>query len=637
MADKDHIRHAVGLLLLVAFQMPLLSAGINRDSLARELHKVPENSEIRAELLYQLSISYRKDIPDEAILYGEQLLELAKRLESAELLYQGHMSTGVAYAIRGNAPETALQHFINALDIAKRDTGQEWGLRRVKSRINIAGVHWQMENIGQALAYAYENTAQLKDMAEPLTLADAYRSIALMHRTAENFDSTFLYLQQALDIYMAQKASYREASTLISLASTYQQTGLHEKARQLLYQAQAYAYHHQDSTLLWDTYEGLADAHLRLNRPDSAEFYARTLLSASQRGGLLPEIASGYHSLSELFTATHQPDSALYYFRQYAEVREQLINEEKTRAIQEMDTRYQAKEKALEIRSLREQYGQASFINTLLLIISILFLFLLAVIAFFNYRLRRRQEELESLNEEVVEINAKLLALMNEKKHMVSLIAHDIRNPLSLLQLNTHARAGGFALSEEERQEILKEMEQATTDIDHASLKIMEVENKTASQILIQNVNFDIVQAIKESVREFTPFAHSKSLSLQFHSNQGRAFLTGDPFLFRHIIANLLSNAIKYSPQNKTVEVTFLKKDSEALFSIKDEGPGLSQEQQQQLFQRGHTFHPGQAGGERSLGEGLYLTHRYIESMGGKISVDSSPGQGSTFSVRFPV
>ena len=636
MAQKDPIYILFCLLLFFSLPLSLAAADINRDSLIQALKKVPEKSEARAKILQQLSKSYREDAPDESIFYGEELIGLAALLEDPELLYQGHMSTGVAYAVKGEDLETALQHFIDALNIAKNGKGKKWKLRQVKSRINISGIHWQLETIEPALAYAYQNVAQLEAMEEPLTLADAYRTVALIQRTAENYDSTFIYLNKALEIYEAEEARNGKAFTLITLGTTYQHIGLHEQAQQILYRAQLHARLYEDSLLLRDTYQGLSKAHLKLNRIDSAEYYARALLSLARQRGLLPELADGYELLSDLFTVTNQPDSALYYYRLYAEVKTKLTGEEKARAIQEIDTKYQAQEKARENRLLREQFALANFRNTLLLISLLLFFLLIAIIAFFNHRLRRRKGELEKLNEATILMNSSLLALMNEKKHMVSLIAHDIRNPLSLIQLNTHALAQAETADEEERNEILAEIEQATADIDRASLQIMEVENKAGSHINIQNITFDPKPVLIESIREFKPFARSKSISLQFQASPNHGFITGDPFLFRHIIANLFSNAIKYSPPHKKVEVSFHTSDDEVAFTVKDGGPGLSRQEQNQLFQQGTTFHPGLAHGERSLGEGLYLTHRYVEAMGGKISVESQPGQGASFTVFFP-
>ncbi len=636
MAQKNFTYALLCSLLMFLFLCePGMAADVNRDSLIQVLKDAPANSFQRAQILQQLSASYHQDAPDESIFYGEELIHLAGALGSSELLYLGKMSTGVAYAIKGNFPETALRHFIDALDIAKKERGEEWELRRVKSRINIAGVHWQLENIGPALAYAYENVAQLKSMDDPLTLADAYRTVALMHRTAEDYDSTFIYLNKALEIYEAEEEHHRRAFTLITLGNTYQKTGLYEKAQQVLYQARQHALLHQDATLLRDTYQGLSSTYLQLNRVDSAEYYARQLMEVASENGLLPELAESYKLLSELFTTTNQLDSALYYHQLYAKMREQVIGDEKAKVIQEMDTKYQAQEKARENRQLRQQYALARFRNTFLAVSSILFLLLVAAISFYYYRLRRKNAELKKLNEEISSMHSGQVTLMNEKRHMVSLIAHDIRNPLSLIQVNTHTLAHSAGLDNEEQKNILAEIEQATNDIDRATLKIMEVENKTQSPITIRSAPIDLVLALKESIREFTPFARSKSIDLIFASHNEQGAITGDPFLIRHIIANLLSNAIKYSPPGKKVELSFRDNGKEVAFSVKDYGAGLSQKEQRQLFQKGTTFYSVYNNSGRSLGEGLYLTRRYVEAMGGKITVESQPGQGALFTVGF--
>jgi signal transduction histidine kinase len=102
------------------------------------------------------------------------------------------------------------------------------------------------------------------------------------------------------------------------------------------------------------------------------------------------------------------------------------------------------------------------------------------------------------------------------------------------------------------------------------------------------------------------------------------------------VLDNLLSNAIKYSKHRKKIWVEMQSTESWTACDVRDEGPGLSQEDQAKLFQRGVPLTPKPTGGESSTGYGLAVALELIEKLGGKISCKSVLGQGSCFSFCLP-
>ena len=99
---------------------------------------------------------------------------------------------------------------------------------------------------------------------------------------------------------------------------------------------------------------------------------------------------------------------------------------------------------------------------------------------------------------------------------------------------------------------------------------------------------------------------------------------------------NLFSNAVKYSPPGKRIWVEVVAQQNEVVCSVRDEGPGLSQEDQAKLFQRGATLTPKPTGGEPSAGYGLAVAKQLIEKVGGTIWCESVLGKGACFSFRLP-
>jgi signal transduction histidine kinase len=102
------------------------------------------------------------------------------------------------------------------------------------------------------------------------------------------------------------------------------------------------------------------------------------------------------------------------------------------------------------------------------------------------------------------------------------------------------------------------------------------------------------------------------------------------------VLDNLLSNAIKYSPPGRTIQVLVEGDGDWVVCGVRDEGPGLSPEDQARLFQRGARLTPRPTAGEPSTGYGLAVAKELVESLGGQIWCESAVGQGSCFAFRLP-
>lgn len=102
------------------------------------------------------------------------------------------------------------------------------------------------------------------------------------------------------------------------------------------------------------------------------------------------------------------------------------------------------------------------------------------------------------------------------------------------------------------------------------------------------------------------------------------------------VLDNLISNAVKYSPPGKRVWVQVCNEPGHAVCTVKDEGPGLTIEDQGRLFQKGVRLSATPTGGESSSGFGLFIAKRLVERMGGSLWVETAPGQGCQFSFRLP-
>jgi len=125
------------------------------------------------------------------------------------------------------------------------------------------------------------------------------------------------------------------------------------------------------------------------------------------------------------------------------------------------------------------------------------------------------------------------------------------------------------------------------------------------------------------------------NLKLEINAMPGIGRFTADERRLRQILFNLLSNAIGFSPPNGIVTLTAERRPDAVVFTVTDRGPGISPEQKDKVFEWFETDSKGSE--HRGTGLGLSLVRSFVELHGGTVTIDSTPGQGTTVTCVFPV
>ncbi|MDD1429431.1 HAMP domain-containing histidine kinase, partial [Dolichospermum sp. ST_sed9] len=218
----------------------------------------------------------------------------------------------------------------------------------------------------------------------------------------------------------------------------------------------------------------------------------------------------------------------------------------------------------------------------------------------------------------------------------VTMLSHDIRNPLNtillaagLLQkynedLTNDGRINHFQL-------IRKAIKDVSNLLDEASL----ISKSDSGKLPYKPQIFNLEKLCYELIEQAQLFAQEKQLNLIFTSSEHCFEFWGDESLLKHIINNLLNNAIKYSIPGGTVFFELIKQEKDIILRFQDQGIGISEEDQKQLFQ---PFHRGEnVGIIPGTGLGLTIVKQSIQDHGGDITVNSQVGVGSTFTVTLPI
>lgn len=244
-----------------------------------------------------------------------------------------------------------------------------------------------------------------------------------------------------------------------------------------------------------------------------------------------------------------------------------------------------------------------------------------------------QQKDIRQKNEQLMNRNAQLLALNEDKNNLVNILAHDLRSPLNnILGLSGIMINESEKLSDDQKGYLDKigvtanRMNQMITKILNPST--LENNNK---EILKEEVNID--QLVEDLVSRYRPAAINKDIEIEVIKPLNHLTLETDHMLLFLVLENLLSNAVKFSPADTIVSLKVDKKESHIIFEVNDQGPGFTEEDKQLIFQRFQKLSAEPTGNESSTGLGLSIVKKYMKDLGGKVWLESEVGQGSSFFV----
>ena len=244
---------------------------------------------------------------------------------------------------------------------------------------------------------------------------------------------------------------------------------------------------------------------------------------------------------------------------------------------------------------------------------------------------KKAEEEISFKNEQLQLINA-------EKDKFFSIIAHDLRGPLSAFVDATQILTEEIQnMDLEEIKDITMSMKTSASNIYGLLENLLEWSRLRRGAMDFVPENLNLKKKIEASIDVLSESARKKRIGLTI-SVPGELEIRADIHMFDTIIRNLISNAIKFTISGGKVIVTAnYNGDHYIVVKISDSGIGMTPELKNKLFQIDEkTSRPGTEG-ETSTGLGLLLCKEFIEKHGGKIWVESSVGQGSTFSFSLPL
>ncbi|MEO8027969.1 MAG: PAS domain-containing sensor histidine kinase, partial [Bryobacteraceae bacterium] len=257
---------------------------------------------------------------------------------------------------------------------------------------------------------------------------------------------------------------------------------------------------------------------------------------------------------------------------------------------------------------------------------------------------KRAEEQIRTLNQnlaaanQALELRNKEVERVNQlKSEFLASMSHELRTPLNTI-------IGFSDLLAEQVEQLFNEKQKRFLshirgDAHHLLTlinDILDLSKIEAGRLELRAETFGLTSALEEVLSSLRPLVGQKRIQLE-NLVGGSDVLHADRVRFKEILYNLLSNAIKFTPADGRIWIDSIARDGQVEMTVGDTGIGIPVEEQAAIFESFHQVGFTTKGVREGTGLGLAITRRLVEQHGGRIWVESAPGEGSRFHFSMPL
>ena len=244
----------------------------------------------------------------------------------------------------------------------------------------------------------------------------------------------------------------------------------------------------------------------------------------------------------------------------------------------------------------------------------------------------RRKRQLEEANLLLARANAQLLQADREKTAFLSMVAHELRTPMTSIQGFTALLIADPNLNSTEREYVECIARNAET-LSRLVTQLFEFSRIGRGEVSVVIEPVSLSSLTADVVKELAAVAGDHHVLLEVQSD---VTVRADRDAVTRILSNLFANAVKFSPPGTEIGITVDAAGGMGVLSVLDEGPGVSESDRERVFE---LFYRGSGAGEQAsgLGIGLAVVRELTERMGGSVAAENRREGGASFSVRLPL
>ena len=613
----------------------------------RQARALPPSSDARIAVATGLwlqaeSLIYLNELDRAGPLVDQALAIAAAQAPRSKLRGDLTRSRGTIAAIRGDV-QGALADFQAA-----------YGLFRAAGETRSQAIALQDIGLIYKDAGDYDRTLRYYAQASELETGDPSFTLTSQNNRAEvlrtigRSDEAEREYKKALVGARALQSPLLQVRILTNLAATQVEGGKLVAAGQTL--ASARRLSQAGEAAGWQPFVTGVSAELAAARGDQAG--AAALIDRTFQGMDLtttPLPFREFHALgARVFERLGRAEPALAHLKAYSRLNTEAQTLTASTSSQLLNARFDFANQNLKISQLKQgqlerdialERQKTRLRTTVLIGLIVAGAIVLALLAVGFVSIRRSRDQVRATNAQLTEANAQLEAALEAKTEFLATTSHEIRTPLNgilgMTQVLLHDRtlAGGVR----DRVEVIHgagETMRALVD------DILDLAKMDTGDIAVTTSDTHLHRILDDAVRLWRGHASGKGLSLVADIDDAPHRIRSDPARVRQIVANLLANAIKFTDAGSvrlSARAENTPDGETLLLEVSDTGIGIAPEDHDAVFQAFHQVDGGTTRRFGGTGLGLAIVGNVVEALGGRITLVSALGEGTTFSVRLPL
>ena len=633
------------------------------DSLENKLKQnLPDTS--RLIILNELSFQYCFANPNVAFNYIQKALDLSRKLRNQQAESEAYFNQGIAYSLKGkhDSAEISMKNALSGYQTIQDS------LNQAKALNGLGNVFRFQSNLPVALDY-FLQSLKIKESLytnkkiDQLEIAGSYIGIGSVYANLEEHSLAIEFFQKALDIFETLQNQKGIAAAATNLSFSYRAIKEYEKALDILQKAliaeekggnkdgmakvlnnlgnthfalekydEATKYHEKALQIMDEANQdiekaeplfGLAQLAFERNENKKALELAQNAAILAEKGKMKRLLSNIHQLLAQIYESQNNFKQAFSNYQTHISLRDSLLSDKNQKKIIQLETQYEyeKREKQLKLDQAQVEYQlqQRNQRNLYLVYGLILVAVFVGIFAIFYYRYSRQLRQLNAT-----------------KDKLFTIIAHDLKNPLSAFRSITQSLSSNLNLiSKEEIQYFLEKLNNSSYQLYELLQNLLQWAISQSGQLDYQPKQLSLTGIGQDIVNQLKTNSELKNQELiNLIPDQIQAW--GDIKMTKLVLRNLISNAIKFTPEQGKIELSAIDKGNKVEVSVLDNGSGISQADQNKLFKIEEDNRLIGQSAEKGTGLGLILCKELVERQQGSIRVESTLNQGSRFTFSLP-
>ncbi len=544
------------------------------------------------------------------------ILENQKGITRMETLRQ------ITKKYMNNSVEEAIKYASELLMIAE----EEGNLKYTDLACSFLGeAYFYMDEIDKSIEY-FEKFLEINIKQEDIDgIGTAYNNLGIVYRYIEKYETAIQYYLESLAIKERLKDSAGLSTTQNNIGVLYFHMGDYNKALEYYIRSYDLETALNNKSGIATSLVNIGEIHSMLNNYEEALSYFQRSIEISEKIEDMHTLEVNYRCLYDMYKRKINFQKALYYYELNTELRNTRLNQEARKEIAELEIQYETNKKEKEIELLNKQNELGRSIILILSIAFVVFVFLL-ILLYKQGQVKKRALNLLSVQHKKITEQSQILNKLNTTKDkFFSIISHDLKGAIGGFLGQTEFLAEDFQnLPPDDMHELIIKMNQSSKQLYSLLENLLEWSRSQTGSIKVQFEKFNLKKLVDNIFPLFKEILHEKEIKAIIRINPDIEVFA-DMNMISTVFRNLIINAIKFSYPNSTFTIGAYLENNLVQIEIKDEGIGISNKDQQKLFNIDQSFSNPGTNKEKGSGLGLIICKEFIELNQGEIWVESTP------------